>query len=108
MGNSASCLCAALVEQHTREWMTRSMTYLSVLRKLRVPGVAQQRQVSLLPMHPVPSVPWLLSVYAREALTRLKETKARVTSIFGNILKMDSTKTASFEYCEACTVKRAM
>lgn len=104
LGNSASRLRAALVEQHTRDWMRRSMKYLSVLRKLRVPGVEQPRQVSLPPMHPVPSVSWLLSVYVREALTRLDETKARVTSVFGDILKLDSTKKASFEYI----VKRAL
>ncbi|XP_044025644.1 uncharacterized protein LOC122863319 [Siniperca chuatsi] len=92
LGNSASRLRAALVEQHTREWMGRSMSYLSVLRKLRVSGAAPQRRVSLPPMHPVPSVSWLLSVYVRDVLTRLDETKARVTSIFGVILKMDSTK----------------
>lgn len=95
LGNSASRLRASLVEQHTREWMARSMSYLSVLRKLRAPGVTPQA-VSLPTMHPVPSVVWLTSVYVREALTRLDETKARVTSIFGDILKMDSTKKVSF------------
>ncbi|CAL8311585.1 unnamed protein product [Lota lota] len=92
LGNSASCLRATLVEQHTREWMTRAMAYLTVLKRLGVPGVAQQREVSLPPMQPVPTVTWLLSVYVRDALTRLTETKARVTSVFGKILKMDSTK----------------
>lgn len=95
LGNSASRLRACLVEQHTREWMARSMSYLSVLRKLRVPG-AEPQQVSLPPMHPVPCVSWLISVYVREAASRMEETKARVTSIFGSILKMDSTKKASF------------
>ena len=97
LGNSASRLHASLVEQHTREWMARSMLFLSVLRKLRVPGATPQA-VSIPPMHPVPSVPWLISVYAREALTRLTETKARVTSIFGDILKLDSTKKVSFVF----------
>ena len=57
LGNSASRLHPSMVEQHTREWMARSMLFLSVLRKLRVP-----------------SVPWL------------DETKARVTSICGESL----------------------
>ncbi len=97
LGNSASRLRTTLVELHTREWMSRSMRYLSVLRKLRVPGATPQRQVSLPAMHSVPTVPWLLSVYVRETLPRLTETKARVTSIFGEILKMDSTKKASHD-----------
>ncbi|XP_051250172.1 uncharacterized protein LOC127359894 isoform X3 [Dicentrarchus labrax] len=92
LGNSASRLRASLVEQHTREWMARSMLYLSVLRKLRVPGAAPLAASSLPTMHPVPTVLWLINVYVRDALTRLDETRARVTSIFGDLLKMDSTK----------------
>lgn len=97
LGNSAARLHSTLVEQHTTEWMSRAMLYLSVLRKLRVPGVAQQ-QPSLPPMTPVPRAPWLIAVYVREAVTRLEETKARVTSIFGDVLKLDSTKKASVAY----------
>ncbi|CAL8332725.1 unnamed protein product [Merluccius merluccius] len=96
LGNSASRLRAFLVEQHTREWMARSMLYLSVLRKLRAPGAAAVAAAALpaaLPtMHPVPTALWLIKVYVRDALTRLDETRARVTSVFGDLLKMDSTK----------------
>ncbi|KAK0153862.1 hypothetical protein N1851_004054 [Merluccius polli] len=35
---------------------------------------------------------WLLLVYCHDILSRLEDVKARVTSIFGTILKMDSTK----------------
>ncbi|CAJ1069327.1 hypothetical protein MATL_G00263900 [Xyrichtys novacula] len=92
LGNSASRLHSILMELHTSDWIVRSMTYLSVLRKLGVPGAGQGQQVSLPTMHPVPGVSWLLSVYVRDALLRLDETKARITSIFGDILKMGSTK----------------
>lgn len=47
-------------------------------------------------MPPVPSPVWLLTVYSHDVLSRLDEVKARVTSIFGSILKMDSTKKVSF------------
>ena len=40
----------------------------------------------------VPSCKWLLSVYSQDILTRLEEIKARITSTYGTILKMDSTK----------------
>ncbi|XP_076856704.1 uncharacterized protein LOC143510799 [Brachyhypopomus gauderio] len=43
-------------------------------------------------MVPVPTPKWLLTVYAQDVLSRLEETKARVTSIYGAVLKMDSTK----------------
>lgn len=47
-------------------------------------------QCSLLP--PLPKPKWLLSVYARDVLSRLPEVKAKITSVFGSVLKMDSTK----------------
>ncbi|XP_041710039.1 solute carrier organic anion transporter family member 1C1-like [Coregonus clupeaformis] len=40
----------------------------------------------------VPSPVWLLTVYSMDVLSRLAEVKARVTSVFRSILKMDSTK----------------
>lgn len=95
LGNSATRLRATLVEQHSEQWMTRSLLYFSLLDKLRVPAAPQHK---VPPMHPVPTVHWLLSVFVREALTRLDVTKARVTSIFGTILKMASNKKASLDY----------
>ncbi|KAJ7983875.1 hypothetical protein DPEC_G00370340 [Dallia pectoralis] len=44
------------------------------------------------PMPPVPSPVWLLTVYSCDVLSRLDEVKARITSVFGSILKMDSAK----------------
>jgi hypothetical protein len=43
-------------------------------------------------MTPVPTAQWLLFVYVRDVLQRLDEYKAKVTSTFGQILKVDSTK----------------
>ncbi|XP_062239342.1 uncharacterized protein LOC133949157 [Platichthys flesus] len=77
--------------QHTEEWKRRSVRYIGTLDKLQVPDAAWQ-QVSLPPMHPLPSVTGLISLYVRKGLNQLEETKARATSIFGDILKMDSTK----------------
>ncbi|XP_030196810.1 uncharacterized protein LOC115531596 [Gadus morhua] len=92
LGNGVSRLRASLVEQHSRDWMQRSISYLSVLRKLRGPGAARKDDVSLPTFVKVPGLTWFGRVYVLEAMTRLDETKARVTSIFGDILKMDSTK----------------
>ncbi|KAL1264929.1 hypothetical protein QQF64_002956 [Cirrhinus molitorella] len=44
----------------------------------------------LLPALPKPK--WLLAVYARDVLGRLHEVKAKITSVLGCVLKMDSTK----------------
>ena len=38
---------------------------------------------------------WLMSVYARDTLSRLPQLLATCTAIFGNVLKIDSTKKVS-------------
>ena len=39
-----------------------------------------------------PSCKWLLSVYSQDILTRLDDIKANITSTYGTVLKLDSTK----------------
>ncbi|KAK1904844.1 DNA ligase [Dissostichus eleginoides] len=92
LGNSASRLHSFLVEQHTAEWMRRSIHYLHTCRRFEVAGVQMPRPQPPPQMVPVPSSGWLLSTYARESFTRIEELNAKVTSTFGSILKMGSTK----------------
>ncbi|KAI4793351.1 hypothetical protein KUCAC02_032781 [Chaenocephalus aceratus] len=92
LGNSASRLRSFLVEQHTAEWMRRSIHYLNTCRKFLVAGVNMPPPQLPPQMVPVPSCGWLLSTYVLESFTRIEEMKAKVTSTFGSILKMDSTK----------------
>ena len=42
------------------------------------------------------SVKWLLTVYSQDILTRLDDTKARITSTYGSILKLDYTRKVTF------------
>ncbi|KAM8852770.1 uncharacterized protein ACB058_011493 [Synchiropus picturatus] len=99
LGNSATRLHATLVEEHTTAWLDKVNRYLGVLRKLEV------RQWQAFPeMHRVPGVSWLIGVYVRDAISRLPETKARITSVFGTILKMDSTKKVSVVVATQSTV----
>ena len=44
------------------------------------------------PITPVPKGHWFLAVYVRDGLTSLDEVKAKITSTFGSVLKMNSTK----------------
>ncbi|KAI4793352.1 hypothetical protein KUCAC02_032782 [Chaenocephalus aceratus] len=92
LGNSASRLRSFLVEQHTAEWMRRSIHYLNTCRKFLVASVNMPPPQLPPQMVPVPSCGWLLSTYVLESFTRIEEMKAKVTSTFGSILKMDSTK----------------
>ncbi|KAK5901422.1 hypothetical protein CgunFtcFv8_026296 [Champsocephalus gunnari] len=92
LGSSASRLRSFPVEQHTAEWMRRSIHYLNTCRKFLVAGVQMPPPQPPPQMVPVPSCGWLLSTYVLESFTRIEELKAKVTSTFGSILKMDSTK----------------
>ncbi|KAI4900998.1 hypothetical protein NFI96_017932, partial [Prochilodus magdalenae] len=92
LGNSTTMLYHKLREQHSEAWMTRTLQYLAVCNKFQVPGVEVQHVAPPPPMVPVPSPDWLLTIHAEDVRTRIGEMKARVTSIFGSILKIDSTK----------------
>ncbi|KAI4795374.1 hypothetical protein KUCAC02_031454 [Chaenocephalus aceratus] len=85
LGNSATQLCNTLREQHSDAWMRRAIQFLALCS---VRG--QFPPPPIMPTLPSPS--WLLTVYGYDIMTRLDEYKARITSTFGSILKMDSTK----------------
>ncbi|KAL2082546.1 hypothetical protein ACEWY4_022364 [Coilia grayii] len=90
-GNSATQLYKKLCEVHSETWMRRSTHYLSVMEPFLTSGVV--RACTPPPsMPPFPQPGWLLTVYGHDILSRLEDVEARVTSIFGKVLKMDSTK----------------
>ncbi|XP_061878173.1 uncharacterized protein LOC133630604 [Entelurus aequoreus] len=91
-GNSATRLRSHLVMVHSREWHTRALEYLEVMDRFHSVGSSPLPRSCIPHMRPLPSVSLLLSVYVREVLPRMEHTKARITSTFGSILKMDSTK----------------
>ena len=60
---------------------------------------ASKRQLVLAPKFdeppPLPTLPkagWLVTVYCRDVLSQVEEVKAYITSTFGSVLKIDSTK----------------
>ncbi|XP_064856746.1 uncharacterized protein LOC115112622 [Oncorhynchus nerka] len=69
-----------------------TLYYRSVCDHFVVPGAAPLRVTPPPPFLDVPSAQWLLTVHGYDVLFQLEDFKARVTSIFGSILKMDSTK----------------
>ncbi|XP_061576197.1 uncharacterized protein LOC133442253 isoform X2 [Cololabis saira] len=71
--------------------MRRAIQYLGVCEPFLSSAVTEPFP-SPPQMAPVPSPVWLLTVYGYDILTRLEEYKGRITSTFGSILKMDSTK----------------
>ncbi|KAM9715533.1 uncharacterized protein ACNS7B_021836 [Menidia menidia] len=92
-GNSPTRVLKQLMENHTEEWLHRVGRYTTeCVSFLQRPGLLPV--VFSEPPEPaiVPSCKWLLSVYIQDILTRLEDVKAHITSIYGTILKMNSTK----------------
>ncbi|XP_036943164.1 uncharacterized protein LOC119012987 [Acanthopagrus latus] len=93
MGNSVTQLYKKLQEQHSEAWMERVLQYLTACEPFTRSAVVRPSVFAEPPCLPaLPKPKWLLAVYARDVLSRLHEVKAKITSIFGSVLKMDSTK----------------
>lgn len=96
MGNSVTQLYKKLQEQHSEAWMERVLQYLTACEPFTRSTVVRPPVFAEPPCLPaLPKPKWLLAVYARDVLSRLHEVKAKITSIFGSVLKMDSTKKVS-------------
>ncbi|XP_051800636.1 uncharacterized protein LOC127532672 [Acanthochromis polyacanthus] len=72
--------------------MRRPIHYLGVCEQFLAFGSVWGHFTPQPQMPPLPSPEWLLTVYGYDVLTRLEEYKARITSTFGSILKIDSTR----------------
>lgn len=96
LGNSSSQLQKQLEEQHAEVWLQKQLQFLtncSGIAQAVATGLVTPPAISGLPsMLPVPKHRWLMHVYSIDVLSRLEEIKASVTSLFGRVLKMDSTK----------------
>ena len=96
LGNSASQLQKRLTEQHSEKWLSRTIQYLNDCQYFREAvntGLLTPPQFEDPPKFTqLPTYKWFLTAYVQDILSRIDETKASVTSTFGSIIKMDSTK----------------
>lgn len=95
-GNSPTALCGDIHQLHSEEWMQRTVTYLSDCPRHKK-MLAGMKCVSLTYNNPPsfkmpPTYKWFLAVYVRDVWSRLPTLKASLTSVYGSILKIDSTK----------------
>ena len=99
LGNSPTQLQRQLEEQHADRWMARTLHYLS-----NCDHFAKAQQSGLLtqvtfddppPALVVPKYGWIQTVYCNDVQCRAEDIKASITSTFGKVLKMDSTKKVS-------------
>lgn len=96
LGNSSSQIQKKLEEQHAETWLQKSILFMSHCRgfaRAASTGLVVPLNIGELPsMLTVPKHRWLMQVYAQDVLSRIEEIKAGITSHFGRVLKMDSTK----------------
>ncbi|XP_074535646.1 uncharacterized protein LOC141797859 [Halichoeres trimaculatus] len=93
LGNGPARIVSQLKENHSEEWLQRVGRYTSEC-------IAFKSNPSLLPpkfQEPpqpevIPSFKWILTVYSHDILNRLEDINAHITSTYGSILKLDSTK----------------
>lgn len=96
LGNSPTRLVKQLRENHSEEWLQRLARYSTqCVDFVKLPGVLPIKFQEPPKPTVVPSWKWLLTVYSQDILTRLDEIHARITSTYGTVLKMDSTKKVS-------------
>ncbi len=96
-GNSSSYLQSAVEEVHSEEWARRTIQYLSDcefhLKKVALVQSATAPAFSApTPFRPLPLAQWFETVHSNDILCHLEEMKGVITSTYGRILKMDSTK----------------
>ena len=93
-GNSSSYLQQAFQEAHSEEWARRSCDYLTDCeshRKSRL-SLPQAVYAPPPPFCPLPLAQWFETVHANDVVAHLDELKSVITSTYGRILKLDSTK----------------
>ena len=96
LGNSSTQLQKKLTEEHSEKWLQKSAQYLTDCKyfanafKSGLTGPLNFQEPP--EFVPVPKYKWLLTVYALDIMARMDYVKASITSVYGRILKMDSTK----------------
>lgn len=93
LGNSST---KKIKELHSEDWMRKTISYLANCKRHKVthaqfnmPPVHYPQEK---PMKSVPSAKWFLACYVCDVHSRLDLLKAAATSVYGKILKIDSTK----------------
>ncbi|XP_041658918.1 uncharacterized protein LOC121519885 [Cheilinus undulatus] len=95
LGNSSSYLQQALEEAHSEEWARRTIEYLSdceLHKKRSTLTQSVEAHYQQPPPFNLPLAQWFESVHANEIVGHLNEMKGVITSTYGRILKLDSTK----------------
>ena len=96
LGNSPTALRHNLQELHSEEWLRRQLRYLADCERHRT-GLQRFNQppteyAAAAPFPAFPTARWFLAAYVRDVCSRLPALLAQATSVYGSVLKIDSTK----------------
>jgi len=91
-GNSVTQICQKMREQHQEKYLERAAQFMTVCKPFKALQPAGTFPPPLPPCPDLPRPQWLMAVYLRDVLDRVNDIKASLTSTFGCILKVDSTK----------------
>ena len=98
LGNSTHALRNIILEMHSEGWIRQNLDYLTRCTKYKksqqyfYPKATVDFEPVEKDNRDIPTAGWLLSTYSRDVWSRLDLCKAEITSVFGTILKIDSTK----------------
>ena len=93
LGNSSTQLQKQLREQHSEHWLSQVVKYVTDCAPFKTATSLVTSVVEKYPDPPkTPTPKWFQTAYSQDILTRLDAVKAQITSVFGDILKLDSTK----------------
>ncbi|XP_071501526.1 uncharacterized protein [Diadema antillarum] len=96
LGNGPFQMMRKVKEAHTTAWLGKTAIYQSAVKEFIAAsekGLIERPRCEAPPAMPsLPTYQWLLSIYCNDVLERIDEVKAGITSTFGRVLKVDSTK----------------
>jgi hypothetical protein len=94
--NSSNSLWNNVTKMHSDEWMRKAVAYLSDCERHKISrkrlGIPDVTCATLPFFHNPPGCKWFLVTYVRDVWSRLPALKSRINSVYGTILKIDSTK----------------
>lgn len=96
LGNSSTRLQNQLLEQHSERWLHQPEIYLSECQSFAKHLATAANFRDPPPFPSMPQYKWLLAIYTSDVMSRTDDVKAAITSTYGGILKMDSTKKVCF------------
>ncbi|XP_066915572.1 uncharacterized protein [Clytia hemisphaerica] len=94
LGNSPNAFLNTLKEIHSETWIKQNIAYLAdcLLHRKRMFFADYMTTYDIAqPIRELPGAQWFLAAYVRDVWSRKEEIKGAISSVFGRVLKIDST-----------------